>query len=139
MILNTKFFKPIIHRHYIQRAEIDQKLEQGVNGPLLLVSAPSGYGKSTAVSAFLSQSKIPSVWISLGPEENNLPLFVEYLITAVKQVIPDFGADTLGLIHTPEPVAEKILIAHVVNEFYMLDQEQNIEIQFLYLCFQLVY
>ena len=120
MILKTKLFKPIIHRNYVDRTEITQIIDRGVLGPLLLVSAPSGYGKSTAVSAFLSQSKIPSVWISLGPEENNLPLFVEYLITAVKQVIPDFGADTLGLIHTPEPVRDDVIIAHLVNDFFKL-------------------
>ena len=52
-ILRTKLHRPQIDKSHLHRGHLLDKLEKGRNRPLVLVSAPAGYGKSTLVSCWL--------------------------------------------------------------------------------------
>ena len=60
-ILKAKFFPPRATSDFVERKSINPKLEKLDEVPILLVSAPSGYGKSTLVSAFLQGNRCPDM------------------------------------------------------------------------------
>jgi len=53
---------------------------------VILVSAPAGSGKSTIISAWLSEENIPHIWYSLDEWDNDLSCFFAYLIAGIKSI-----------------------------------------------------
>jgi LuxR family maltose regulon positive regulatory protein len=89
MILSTKLHIPQTRRDdLVERAAITELLNQGLKSKLTAVTAPGGYGKTTALSQWLQQTAIPAVWISLGPQDNDLIKFWSYTIAAVNSKNP---------------------------------------------------
>ena len=54
--------------------------------PLTLVAAPAGYGKSTLISHWLETSETSSAWLSLEETDNNISVFLSYLLAAVQSI-----------------------------------------------------
>ncbi|MGO4273774.1 hypothetical protein AB4Z22_28745, partial [Paenibacillus sp. TAF58] len=66
-------------------------LNEGLKGKLTAITAPGGYGKTTALSQWLQQTAIPAAWISLGPQDNDLIEFWSYTIAAVNSKNHNFA------------------------------------------------
>ncbi len=56
--------------------------------PLILVSAPPGYGKSTLVSHWLETSETASAWLSLDQADGDAATFLRYVVAAVRTLFP---------------------------------------------------
>ena len=92
MILSTKLHIPQTRSDdLVERAAITELLNEGLKSKLTVVTAPGGYGKTTALSQWLQQTAIPAVWISLGPQDNDLIEFWSYIIAAVNSKNPNFA------------------------------------------------
>lgn len=62
MIVNDKFER-------LKRRSLEDKLEEAVKGPLTLVVASMGYGKTTLVRSFLDNQKGEIIWLPIGVDE----------------------------------------------------------------------
>ncbi|HSQ18595.1 MAG TPA: hypothetical protein VLM83_12900, partial [Anaerolineales bacterium] len=78
-ILSTKLSIPPLRSRLVARPRLIQTLNQGLEYGLVLVSAPAGYGKSTLLTAWLNQVKIPAAWLTLDESDNDPPRFLAYL------------------------------------------------------------
>ncbi len=87
-ILSTKLSVPPLRSRLVPRTRLIQKLNCGLESGLVLVSAPAGYGKSTLLSAWLSQVEFEAVWISLDDKDNDLFRFLTYLSAAFRLIDP---------------------------------------------------
>jgi LuxR family maltose regulon positive regulatory protein len=67
---------------------LDQ-LEAGRRRPLTLVSTSAGYGKSALVGQWLEAGDWPSDWLSLDEYDNDLVLFLSYLLAFIQTSLPD--------------------------------------------------
>ena len=70
----------------LSRKRINQKLENIFSYPLSIVAAPIGYGKTTAVSQFLSQyrQQIDLVWVSLAGSGGSVDYLWGHLLENIK-------------------------------------------------------
>src|ERR1035437_217773 len=68
--LSTKFFIPRPRKVLVQRDQLFTLLNDGIPGKLILVSAPAGYGKTTLITAWLKNQKLPVPWLSLDEADN---------------------------------------------------------------------
>lgn len=75
----------------ITRTRVLQKLRLAPSYRLILVTAPAGYGKTTAVASYLSSSGLPYAWVSLDDEDNDPVTFWRYLTAAVAGAFRDRG------------------------------------------------
>ena len=69
-LLATRFFRPRPPAAYISRPRLMHRLDQGLQTPITLVSAPPGLGKSTLLSDWIkSRVDLHAAWLSLeaGP------------------------------------------------------------------------
>ena len=111
-LLTTKFNIPQTRHDLVRRPRLIEKLNSGLNGRLILVSSPAGFGKTTLVTDWLSQ--LPATphpwqaehcaWISLDPNDNEPVRFLRYLITAIQTIYPTLGGkqqETLD--QSPDP------------------------------------
>ncbi len=90
-LLTTKFFVPASSHALISRARLFALLDEGLSRPLILVSAPAGFGKSTLVSTWVQSkpAKNPQVaWVSLDEGDNDPVQFWRYVLTALERCWP---------------------------------------------------
>jgi LuxR family maltose regulon positive regulatory protein len=71
--------------------------------PLTLLSAPAGYGKTTLLAQWLSQSGRDAAWLSLEPEDNEPMRFLSSVIAALQTLDPHLGSSALALLHSTPP------------------------------------
>jgi len=95
-ILATKFYLPLPGPAIVPRPRLFTLLDKGLQRKLTLVSAPPGYGKTTLLSAWITdrraeerawpQSERPTRfgWISLDSGDNDPQRFLAYLTTAIQ-------------------------------------------------------
>jgi LuxR family maltose regulon positive regulatory protein len=72
ILLQTKLFAPPTRTKLVPRPRLIAKLNSGLDGKLSLISAPAGFGKTTLVMDWLSQTERPFVWLSLDEDDNDL-------------------------------------------------------------------
>jgi LuxR family maltose regulon positive regulatory protein len=90
-ILSTKLIVPPLRSRSIRRSRLIQKLNQGLEYGLLLISAPAGYGKSTLLSSWLNQIEVAAAWVTFDEGDNDPPRFLSYLEAALREMIPSIG------------------------------------------------
>jgi LuxR family transcriptional regulator, maltose regulon positive regulatory protein len=102
-LLLAKLTPPPIRANPIARPRLTEALAHGATGPLTLISAPAGYGKTTLLSAWARQGAAPIAWLSLDRNDNDPERFWAYVIAALRTMNPDCGAAALALIASPQP------------------------------------
>jgi LuxR family maltose regulon positive regulatory protein len=79
----TKFTIPSLRPALLSRPSLITRLNQSRQLPLVLLSAGAGFGKTTLLSAWASQSPNPVAWLSLESQENDPVRFWTALIVAL--------------------------------------------------------
>jgi LuxR family maltose regulon positive regulatory protein len=115
-LLATKLYVPPTGQIQVLRPRLLAALSQALTRRLTLVSAPAGYGKTTLVSHWLRSTGVPSAWLSLDDEDNDPIRFLQYLITALQQILPDLQIDPPGMLHGVQPAASATLMSVLINE-----------------------
>lgn len=95
------------------RPRLFNRMAEGEQGRLTLVSAPPGYGKTTLVSHWVQQSGAPHAWLSLDEHDAGLVTFVSYFVGAVRTVYPEALAAAAALLET-SPVSDPLRLADIV-------------------------
>ncbi len=103
----------------LHRPRVCRSIGQGLACRLTIVSAPAGYGKTSALVDFVQHTPIPVCWYTADERDRDLGVFVEYIIGAVRERFPGFGERTLialeaapgELFQNPAPV-----VGELVNE-----------------------
>jgi LuxR family maltose regulon positive regulatory protein len=115
-ILRTKLHRPPAPGDYVHRARLSEYLDQQLERPLTLVSAPAGYGKSILVSSWLDTSRRPGAWYSLDEQDNDLRRFLSYFLSAVQTVFPAPGLETLSMLKAPDLPPVPALADSLIND-----------------------
>lgn len=98
--LDGRFFRPPLPDGYVLRPRLCQRLQAGLGGRLLLVSAPAGFGKSSLAVEFCQSlpAHWQSLWLGLSPRDNDPGRFLERLLEGLQDYFPALGAGALGLL-----------------------------------------
>ncbi|SDZ65690.1 LuxR C-terminal-related transcriptional regulator [Pseudomonas sp. NFIX28] len=98
--LEGRFYRPPLPDGYVLRPRLCERLSAGLDGRLLLVSAPAGFGKSSLAVEFC-QSLPPhwrSLWLGLSRRDSDPGRFLERLLEGLQQYFPRLGGHSLGLL-----------------------------------------
>jgi LuxR family maltose regulon positive regulatory protein len=116
-LVDTKLFIPSVRRSLVVRSRLSQSLARGADAKLTLISAPAGFGKTTALVAWLAQTdrQRSVAWLSLDESDRQPASFWTYVVTAVHRAAPTVGASVLPLLQAAQPPIENVLTA-VLNE-----------------------
>lgn len=116
-ILHTKLMPPRLHATLLRRADLFARLDAGLTKKVTLVSAPTGFGKTTLVSAWLAERGLPAAWVTLDANDNDPVRFWTYVTTALHNVDPAIGRATLSaLTASPPPAAFQPLLTPLLND-----------------------
>ncbi len=127
-ILVTKLFIPPTRTEIVQRPGLIERLNNGLDRKLTLLSAPAGFGKTTLVSNWvenlrdnteISDYPIRFAWLSLDEDDNDPVRFLTYFITAlnqIKEIDSDLGQGALSMIQSPQPPPTNAVLISLINE-----------------------
>ena len=115
-ILTTKLHRPPLPLEFVSRTELLKQLDKYHHCPLTLVSAPAGYGKSILISSWIEACETPAAWISLDTHDNDLRIFLSYLVTAIKGLFPESLKNTGILSAAASLPPLTVLSRNLINE-----------------------
>ncbi|BBI34915.1 LuxR C-terminal-related transcriptional regulator [Cohnella abietis] len=123
MIVSTKLLIPYVSNPLVARPRLMRKLNEGMKTKLTLVSAQAGYGKTTALSEWVKQSHTQMAWVSLDKQDNDWVQFWRYVIAAIQERIPGFGATIRFELEKGSSLPLRSIIAAFLNELNRLNSE----------------
>jgi LuxR family transcriptional regulator, maltose regulon positive regulatory protein len=110
-MMETKIHVPPWRKNSVARPRLRQHLHDGFqNGrKLTLITAPAGYGKTMLAAAWIHSRSLPTAWLSLDDHDNELGRFLNYLLLALRALVPDVGQHLQTLLDAPQlPAVEEI-------------------------------
>jgi LuxR family maltose regulon positive regulatory protein len=124
-LLSTKLSVPAVRSSLVPRRRLSERLEEGLQRKLPLVSAPAGFGKTTLLSAWVGEISggRPVAWLSLDPGDNDPVRFWRYYITAIDQLQPGSGESALTLLGAPQASPIEVVLTILLNELAVLPTE----------------
>ena len=124
-LLETKLYIPRWRPGLVPRPRLIERLDQGTQGKLTLVSAPAGFGKTTLLAEWLAAraaGERAAAWVSLDQRDTDPALFWAYFVTALQAVHDGVGGSTLSLLQSPQPPPLEALLGILLNEISTIAQ-----------------
>lgn len=128
LLLQTKLNIPVIRENIVARRRLIKQLNDGLIGKngfsrrLTLVSAPAGYGKTTAVLQWLTGLELEVLWLSLDEEDNDPVRFMSYLVAVFQQVDSNFGISCLEMLKSPQPPQIEAFTTLLINDLTKIQE-----------------
>ena len=127
-LLETKLYVPRWRTGLVPRGRLIERLDQGSERKLTLVSAPAGSGKTTVLAEWVAgtaASERPAAWVSLDQSDNDPALFWAYFITALQTVRSGVGENALSLLRSPQPPPIEALLGTLLNEISTISRDPS--------------
>lgn len=121
-LAESKLGAPIHRDTTLPRPRVEHSLEGGAGLVLTIVSAPPGYGKTTAVRAWLANRGTTPVWVTLDAGDNDPARLWRYIATAVDRVRHGLGRAALQRLRIPGTTVEAA-IDELANALAAFDTE----------------
>jgi LuxR family maltose regulon positive regulatory protein len=86
-LLITRLSIPRLPIQHVSRPRLLISLEQSVQRPVTLISAPAGSGKTTLLAEWARTTAFPTTWLSCEEADNDPARFFSYLIAALIQLL----------------------------------------------------
>ncbi len=112
----TKLQVPPVQPYHIARPGLVQQLKDALKCKLTVISAPAGYGKTTALIDWqrLRRSLQPLVWLSLDQDDNDPMRFWRHFTRALRTVI-DISEQVPQLFNSPQPPPLEALLLTILQ------------------------
>ena len=122
-ILHTKLMPPRLHNTLVRRAALFARLEDGRGKKVTLVCAPTGFGKTTLVSAWLAECGLPAGWVTLDENDNDPVRFWTYVLSALRGVDAALARTALSALSaSPPPSSFQPILTALINDLSRLQQ-----------------
>jgi LuxR family maltose regulon positive regulatory protein len=121
-LITTKLHRPPLDMIHVHRPHLLERLDQRRSRPLTLVSAPAGYGKSVLILSWLKSCDIPSAWVSIDKNDNDLRTFTAYFVAAVETVFSEACRNTQALLSASDLPPVTVLGANLLNDLDRIEQ-----------------
>ncbi|MFO7741577.1 MAG: LuxR C-terminal-related transcriptional regulator [Anaerolineae bacterium] len=122
-LLRTKLLVPPIPGRVIARPRLLDQLADGLACRLILVAAPAGFGKTTALGQWLAGSGIDTAWVSLDQRDNDPTRFWAYVVAALQTRRPDVGATALSMLQAPHPPLWETILTELLNDLVAIRED----------------
>ena len=119
MLIDTKLRLPALGADTTVRPELLSRLDRVTEGRLAVVSAPTGFGKTTLLAQWahtlLDRGETVG-WLSAEASDNDMGRFLNYFVTALRRADPGFGTDLPGLLGSSPVLPVETVLSTLVNE-----------------------
>jgi LuxR family transcriptional regulator, maltose regulon positive regulatory protein len=115
-LLATKFSVPRGPKAAVLRRRLLDRLDVGVQGPLTLVAAPAGAGKSALLSSWIAEGRAPGpvAWLSLDTDDADRRRFWRAVLHALARATGDDAVASLA-VSPREPLKMDVVLHALVD------------------------
>jgi LuxR family maltose regulon positive regulatory protein len=121
-VLHTKLMPPRLQSSVIQRENLLKRLDTSLDKKLTVITAPTGFGKTTLVSTWIASRDVASVWVTLDEHDNDPSRFWTYLISALRTFDSALGKTVLSSLSAPQIPAFQPLLTPLLNDLTRLSE-----------------
>ena len=122
-LLRTKLLLPRIPERVIARPRLLDRLGDGLARKLILVAAPAGFGKTTALNQWLVERDADTAWISLDERDNDPTRFWAYVVAAIQTLHPEVGVRALSLLQAPQSAPLETILTELLNDLIGVSED----------------
>jgi LuxR family maltose regulon positive regulatory protein len=115
-LILTKLCLPFIRPSLVTRQHLLEQLLQGLRGPLTLIIAPAGFGKTTLAASAVASCGMPVAWLSLDPNDSQAGRFLNYVITALQTADQTIGREATQLLGGLQQVSPESVLISLIND-----------------------
>ncbi len=115
-LLLSKLHRPQALEPVVPRPRLVERLNEGMKARATLLTAPAGYGKSTLVSQWAAQLRVPVGWLSLDEKDNDLNRFWNYALAAYAQAAGAVSESVRAAVSTLRPGQYEPFLVALLNE-----------------------
>src|SRR5262245_36886660 len=126
LVIQTKLTAPPPRSAVVARPRLLDMLDAGLRGPLTLIAAPAGFGKTTLLSewsARLSDNAMPSAWLTLEEDDNDPLRFWRYLVAALDLLQPGITAPFSAYVQGFQPPSLGTMLPALLNSLGALSTD----------------
>ena len=116
VLLATKLHVPGSRPGLVPRPRLTERLDEGLERGLVLVSAPAGCGKTVLLADWAQRSQYPAGWVSLDAGDNDPARFWRHVVAALDRARPAIGERVAPLLGPPAPSSFEPLVTALINE-----------------------
>lgn len=120
-IVGTKLNKPKSDSRWVKRPRLILALDRCLKKRVMLVSAPAGFGKTTAAVQWADSFQGACAWFSLDKADNDPDRFLRYLVSSIRKVFPMACLESETLLSATEMPPVEYLVDVFVAELEDLD------------------
>jgi LuxR family transcriptional regulator, maltose regulon positive regulatory protein len=120
-VLHTKLMPPRLRSSSLPRGDLMKRLDGGLSGKLILLSAPTGFGKTTLVGMWIASRDFASAWVTLDENDNDPSRFWMYFVSALRTFDPAVGKSTLSTLNAPQLPSFQSLLTPLINDLVQLE------------------
>jgi LuxR family maltose regulon positive regulatory protein len=113
-IVASKLTGPPLRPGIVDRPLLLQGLVSATHVPVMLVSAPAGYGKTTLLALWRERDQRPFAWVSLDGADNDPVRLVASLAAALDPIL-GLDAAIADSLKAPEPPLEEVVLPSLVD------------------------
>jgi len=119
-VTRTKIIVPRRRPDLLSRSRLISSLDEVLDYPYTLISAPAGYGKTSLMIDLAHHADYPVCWYSIDPLDLDPNRFLAHFIHAIQIQFPEFGIAALSILgNQANPLQDTSqVISILVNEIY---------------------
>ena len=110
-ILRTKLFAPTPGPVVIRRERLNRRLDEAMDRRLALVSAPAGFGKTTAVARWLDERSRSAAWFSVEEADQDPIRFWAYVVGALNELDSVTLTETGAILEASDPDVDRVILS----------------------------
>jgi LuxR family maltose regulon positive regulatory protein len=124
-VTRTKIVLPHRRSDLLTRQRLIDLMVELTDYKLIILAAPAGYGKTSMLIDFASQTNMPVCWYALDTLDREPLRFITHLIASMAQRFPNFGIQSFAALETINPSSPDFnqIITTIVNDAYDNIQE----------------
>lgn len=119
-ILSTKLYIPLPRSKVVLRPRLIERLNEGLDRKLTLISASAGFGKTTLVSEWAAGCERPVAWLSLDEGDVDSTRFLTHLVAAVQTIADNIGEGVISALQSLQPPSTESILTILINELSAL-------------------
>ena len=119
LLIESKLAPPQLAAQMLARAQLSALLHAGLTKRLVSITAPAGYGKTTALAQFVAQVELlgaACAWLSLDAEDNDPLRFMRYLAAALHRADATLGRGALAQTEGGTMVSLDAIVASLLHD-----------------------
>ncbi|MFL6085696.1 MAG: protein kinase domain-containing protein [Mycobacterium sp.] len=120
----TKYRPQVATRSMLARDRLINALRAGGRRRLVLIHAPSGYGKSMLAAQWrdeLTRDGVAVGWLTVDDDDNNVVWFLVHLLESLRRVRPELAASLCQVLEEHGDDASRYVLTSLIDEIHDKD------------------